>query len=138
MSKITKGMSRRQFLLGGSAVIASTTALGAFGLVGCSGQEATAEKGKQAAPANDGTADTRKACTGQDTPNLATLEESINYNQINIPESERSTAPTISQDTVPYLHVKDYGKSVDLQIEILTPSTAKAGETPLVVWINGC
>lgn len=66
-----------------------------------------------------------------------TLDESINYNQLTFDESDRSTAVTISQDTVTYLHTTDYGKSVDLQIEILTPSTAKAGETPLVVWING-
>ena len=38
---------------------------------------------------------------------------------------------------MPYLHTTDYGKSVDLKIEILTPSTAVASETPLIVWING-
>lgn len=138
MSKSTKGMSRRQFLLGGSAAIASAAALGAIGMTGCSNQnDSAAKKSNTPTSANGGTVDTSKACTGQDTPNLATLEESIDYNQIDISESEKSAIPTISQDTIPYLHINDYGKSVDLQMEILTPSTAKAGETPLVVWING-
>lgn len=86
---------------------------------------------------DESTINTDNACIGEDTPGLVTLEESINYNQLTFDESDRSTAVTISQDTVTYLHTTDYGKSVDLQIEILTPSTAKAGETPLVVWING-
>ena len=86
---------------------------------------------------DESTINTDNACIGEDTPGLVTLDESINYNQLTFDESDRSTAVTISQDTVTYLHTTDYGKSVDLQIEILTPSTAKAGETPLVVWING-
>ena len=107
-------------------------------MTGCSNQnDSAAKKSNTPTSANGGTVDTSKACTGQDTPNLATLEESIDYNQIDISESEKSAIPTISQDTIPYLHINDYGKSVDLQMEILTPSTAKAGETPLVVWING-
>lgn len=137
MSKETKGMSRRQFPLGGSTVIASAAALGTIGMTGCSSQGNAAGEKSAAIASNDGAVDTSKACAGQDTPNLATLEESINYNQIDIPETEKSTIPTITQDTVPYLHTDDYGKPVDLCIEILTPSTAKAGETPLVVWING-
>lgn len=80
---------------------------------------------------------TDRACRGQDTPGLATLEESVNQNRIQSAATEKSTAPTIAQDTVPYLHTSDYGKSVDLQVEILTPSTAKAGVTPLLVWVNG-
>lgn len=133
-----EGMSRRQFLIGGSALAASAAMLGMVSLPGCSSSEGAAgQAGSAGGPASNGTVDTSKACTGQDTPNLVSLEESINYNQLTFDESERPTAPTISQDTVSYLHATDYGKSVDLKIEILTPSTAEAGSTPLVVWING-
>ncbi len=133
---MTKGISRRQFLLGGSAVVASAAMLG---MVGCSGEGSAAGSGAASGGAtpNNGVVDASKACTGQDTPGLATLDESISYNQVTIDESEKSTEPTITQDTVPYLHTQDYGKSVDLMVEILTPSTAEAGKTPLVVWING-
>ena len=86
---------------------------------------------------DESTINTDNACIGEDTPGLVSLEESINYNQLTFDESDRSTDVTISQDTVTYLHTTDYGKSVDLQIEILTPSTAEADVTPLVVWING-
>ena len=88
-------------------------------------------------PFNTGTVDVSKACIGQDTPGLATLDEATAYNVINLTDADKSTAVTVSQETIPYLHTSDYGKPVDLQIELLTPSTAKNGETPLVVWING-
>lgn len=131
-----EGISRRQFLLGGSAIAASAAMLGVVSLPGCSssGPNGSSSTGT---PANNGTVDISKACRGQDTPGLVSLEESINYNQLTFEESEKSTAPSISQDTVTYLHTSDYGKSVNLQIEILTPSTAKANATPMVVWING-
>ena len=133
-----RGMSRRQFLIGGSAAMAGAAMLGmaGIGLTGCSSTETAGGSGSTA-PATNGTVDASKACTGQDTPNLATLDEAINQNQLTFEESEKPTAPTISQDTVSYLHTEDYGKAVDLQVEILTPSTAEAGVTPLVVWING-
>lgn len=134
-----EGISRRQFLLGGSALAASAAMFGVATLPGCSsgGTSAGGDSAASGAPGNSGEINLDNACRGQDTPGLATLDESINYNQLTFDESERSTAPTISQDTVTYLHTQDYGKSVDLQIEILTPSTAEAGVTPLVVWING-
>lgn len=132
-----KGISRRQFLLGGSVAVASAAMLG---MAGCAAGETGASKGSgnsAAGGSTDGIVDISKACYGQDTPGLATLDEAINYNQIISDESEKPKTPTIAQETVPYLHTTDYGKPVDLVVELLIPSTAKAGETPLVVWING-
>ncbi|WP_172137014.1 alpha/beta hydrolase [Adlercreutzia sp. ZJ473] len=134
-----KCIDRRQFVLGGTSAIAAAAMLG---MVGCSigeagGSSASGSSGNTNGPVNNGTVDISHACQGQDTPGLATLEESISYNQITLDESEKSTAPTINQDTVTYLHASDYGRPTDLKIELLTPSTAKAGETPLVVWVNG-
>ena len=88
-------------------------------------------------PFNTGVVDVTKACVGQDTPGLATLEEAKNYNQLTFTDDDKSSDIKINQETIPYLHTSDYGKPVDLQIELLTPATAKAGETPLLVWING-
>ena len=88
-------------------------------------------------PFNTGVVDPSKACIGQDTPGLATLEEATSQNVLTFADSEKSTDVTVSQETIPYLHTSDFGKPVDLNIELLTPSTAKNGETPLVVWING-
>lgn len=76
-----RGMSRRQFLIGGSAAMAGAAMLGmaGIGLTGCSSTETAGGSGSTA-PATNGTVDASKACTGQDTPNLATLDEAINQN----------------------------------------------------------
>lgn len=133
-----KGINRRQFLLGGSAVVASAAM---FGVTGCAAGNAGASGGSSKATGSGlvtgGTVNIDNACYGQDTPGLVTLDESIKYNQIESSESEKSAAPSITQDTLTYLHATDYGKPVDLQIELLTPSSAVAASTPLVVWING-
>ncbi len=88
-------------------------------------------------PFNTGVVDPSKACVGQDTPGLATLEEATSHNVLSFTEADKSKEVTVSQETIPYLHTSDYGKPVDLQIELLTPSTAENGKTPLLVWING-
>ncbi len=139
-----KSIDRRQFVLGSSSVLAAAALLGVTGCSSSGGTEggtppdgAAGDAPAGGGAAGDGAADISQACYGQETPGLATLEESVSYNQIVSEESEKSDAPSISQDTVPYLHTNDYGKSVDLKVEILTPSTAVAGETPLIVWING-
>lgn len=130
---MSKGITRRGFLLGSGAALASAAAL--FGVSGCdTGAGGTAaSKGM----ATNGVVDVTQACTGQDTYGLATLEEAIGYNQITTDASEKQKQPTIIQDMVPYLHTTDYGKPVDLMIELLTPSTANKEETPLLVWFNG-
>ena len=135
---MSKGINRRQFVLGGSSAIAAAAL---FGMTGCStsasGSAASASGSAASKAKGSGTADIANACYGQDTPGLVSLQESIDYNRIESTEDEKSAALTISQDTVPYLHTTDYGKSVDLVVELLTPSSANAEETPLVVWING-
>lgn len=122
----------------GTVVKAEGTAEGTTvnGVSVAAGQSVTAPAPTPVSSGND-KVDIERACYGQETPGLATLEESINYNQIVPDESERSTEPSISQDTVTYKHASDFGKTVSLKIELLTPSTAKAGETPLLVWVNG-
>lgn len=130
------GINRRQFVLGGTSAIAAATLFGMTGITGCS-SDSGSTGGSGSKVVNNGTVDIKNACYGQDTPGLATLEDSINYNQIVSDESEKTAAPSITQDTVPYLHTSDFGKPVDLKIELLTPSTAKADESPLFVWING-
>lgn len=133
---MSAGINRRQFVLGGTSAIAAAALLGVggvSGMSGCSSEGSGASGGRK----STGSVDIENACYGQDTPGLATLEDSINYNQIVSDESEKTKTPSVSQDTIPYLHTTDFGKSVDLKIELLTPSSAKAGETPLVIWING-
>lgn len=127
-------ISRLGFLFGSSAVLASAALAG---MAGCSSAGNAASSSSAAAADDSGVVDVSHACTGQDTPGLASLQESIEFNQIVADESEKPKTPTIAQDTVPYLHTTDYGKPVDLKIELLTPSTAKAGKTPLIVWFNG-
>lgn len=131
---MSAGISRRGFLLGSSTMLASAALAS---MMGCSSASSAVSSSSAAAAGDAGVIDVSHACTGQDTPGLVSLQESIEYNQLVIDESERSKTPTITQDTVPYLHITDYGKPVDLKIELLTPSTAKAGETPLLVWFNG-
>lgn len=89
-----RGMSRRQFLIGGSAAMAGAAMLGmaGIGLTGCSSTETAGGSGSTA-PATNGTVDASKACTGQDTPNLATLDEAINQNQLTFEESESPRRP---------------------------------------------
>lgn len=88
-------------------------------------------------PFNTGAIDTSKAAIGEDTPGLVSLEDAHNTNQLTVTEADYSKGVTVEQDIIPYLHTSQYGASVDLKIDLLTPSTAKAGETPLIVWING-
>lgn len=133
---MSKGINRRQFVLGGTSAVAAAALFGMTGMTGCA-SGGSGSGGSGGGAGNDGVVNIENACYGQDTPGLATLEESINYNQIVTEESEKSEVPSIKQETVPYLHTEDYGKPIDLKIELLIPSTAKAGETPLFVWING-
>lgn len=132
---MSRSINRRQFLLGGSTAVAAATLFGMTGMTGCA--SGGSGSGGAGGAANDGTVNIQNACYGQETPGLATLEDSINYNQIVSEESEKSPVPSITQGTVPYLHTTDFGKPVDLKVELLIPSTAEAGKTPLFVWING-
>lgn len=88
-------------------------------------------------PFNTGVVDPSKAAIGEDTPGLVSLEDANSYNQIELTDADRNNEVTVSQEIIPYLHTSQYGAPVDLKIELLTPSTAKNGETPLLVWING-
>ena len=131
---MSKGINRRQFVLGGSSAIAAAAL---FGMTGCSSGASGSTANAAAQKGSAGSADIKSACYGQDTPGLATLQESVDYNRLVLAESDKHANIAITQDTVPYLHTSDYGRPVDLAIELLTPTDAAFGETPLLIWING-
>ena len=81
--------------------------------------------------------DAKNPVTKEETDAL--LKEATSQNVIDesIDDGTTSSGVTVSHKLFTYLQATDFGTDTDLKIDLLTPSTAKAGETPLLIWING-